>query len=478
VEASSTTYTISFYGKLGSGSISDLSVRYSPDGTATSDCSVTAINSASISSTTGWTRYFCAVSSATAPTTSGFVRINLTGTTTGRVFYIDAVQMEQNAVSAMNAYSSGTINWDSIIQSPTTFKNAANSVNALQVQSASGANLFNVDTLNNQLQVYSGSCTSICGFATISYNDGTNTATFAASSGTTAIGNGTGPTNIAAGSSSNTTIDSGTSGSLLLGTSYNQPITVGSVTNTGALTLQGGSGNITLTTSTGNKVQIGSSTTDTNSTILVLDSYSTASDPTGVLGGMYYSTSSNTFRCFQNSVWRNCIESPSNSSTADQAPAAATLTYLTGSSISIPTEGVQAGTQFIWRMSVSKTIAGTAAPTFAVVFGTAGTTADTARASFTLPTETAAVDTAQITIICTVRSVSATATISCNLQLVHNAANAVGFVATASSGSVVLTATSATFDDTVAGSKIGVTVNSNTNNLFTFQQVQAQSINL
>jgi hypothetical protein len=199
---------------------------------------------------------------------------------------------------------------------------------------------------------------------------------------------------------------------------------------------------------------------------------------------MYYNTSTNVFRCRENGVWRNCIDPPSNASTGDQSPSANTLTYLTGSNITIPQGGVRAGTQFEWRMSLTKTNAGTAAPTFAVVFGTNGTTSDTARASFTLPIETAAVDTAQVTIFCTVRSVSGTGTISCHLIMTHNGAQCVGFItiaactSTNAPQSVDITTTSGTFDDTVANSIIGVTVNSGASNAFTFQQVQAQTINL
>jgi hypothetical protein len=38
----------------------------------------------------------------------------------------------------------------------------------------------------------------------------------------------------------------------------------------------------------------------------VLDSYNTT-DPTGVNGAMYYSTSTNSFRCYQNDVWVSCV---------------------------------------------------------------------------------------------------------------------------------------------------------------------------
>lgn len=56
-----------------------------------------------------------------------------------------------------------------------------------------------------------------------------------------------------------------------------------------------------------NRVIIGSSTTDATAVLLTLDSYNSATDPTGVAGGMYYNTNLNKFRCFENGAWTNCI---------------------------------------------------------------------------------------------------------------------------------------------------------------------------
>jgi hypothetical protein len=68
--------------------------------------------------------------------------------------------------------------------------------------------------------------------------------------------------------------------------------------------------------------------------------------------------------------------------------------------------------------------------------------------------------------------------------MTHNGAQCVGFItiasctATIAPQSVDITTTSGTFDDTVANSVIGVTVNSGATNAFTFQQVQVQAENL
>ena len=78
-----------------------------------------------------------------------------------------------------------------------------------------------------------------------------------------------------------------------------------------------------------------------------------------------------------------------NSSSAQQAPAAATRTYITGSALRIPQGGLKVGDRFRWVFNMAKTAAGTATSTLDIAVGTAGTTADTARVSFTKPSSSA-----------------------------------------------------------------------------------------
>src|SRR5689334_16885031 len=59
-------------------------------------------------------------------------------------------------------------------------------------------------------------------------------------------------------------------------------------------------------------------------------------------------------------------------------------TYMSGSNISIPPALARVGTIYRFRFDMVKTAAGTAAMTVIVRFGTAGTTSDTARLTFTL----------------------------------------------------------------------------------------------
>ena len=53
-----------------------------------------------------------------------------------------------------------------------------------------------------------------------------------------------------------------------------------------------------------------------------------------------------------------------NFSVTSQTPAAATRTYLTGSALAIPADGLKVGTKLSWTFNMTKTAAGSAASTF------------------------------------------------------------------------------------------------------------------
>lgn len=163
-----------------------------------------------------------------------------------------------------------------------------------------------------------------------------------------------------------------------------------------------------------------------------------------------------------------------NFSIASQSPAATTLTYLTGSALAIPSNKVQAGTCFRWRMSVTKTGAGTAASTYDIRVGTAGTTADSARCTFTKPAGTAAADAGTIQINATIRSIGAAGVMVGNFWMGHNL-SATGHM-TIPNASV--TAVSAGFDTTVANLIFGITVTSGASDALTFEMVQAEAWNI
>lgn len=165
-----------------------------------------------------------------------------------------------------------------------------------------------------------------------------------------------------------------------------------------------------------------------------------------------------------------------NFSTAVQTPAAATLVYIVGSNLAIPTNKIQIGTCFRWTFDITKTAAGTATSAFAIVVGTNGSTADTARVSFTKPAGTAAVDTGIVTITAVCRGpLSASGILVGNFQMTHNAAPTTGHFVT---DSVSLNTVSAAFDVTTAALIVGLVVTTGLADAITIQMVQAEAWNL
>jgi hypothetical protein len=163
-----------------------------------------------------------------------------------------------------------------------------------------------------------------------------------------------------------------------------------------------------------------------------------------------------------------------NASTAAQAPAAATLTYIAGSNLVIPPAGLRLGTQFIWELFVSKTAAGVAARAFHVRLGTTATTADLAILTLTqtsLPTAVA--DVGRIRIIATVRGpLGAAAVMQGHHELVHNG-NTAGLAALPIHS---FDATSAGFNSAyVAGQQIGLSVTTGAAEVLTFTQVRSEA---
>lgn len=161
-----------------------------------------------------------------------------------------------------------------------------------------------------------------------------------------------------------------------------------------------------------------------------------------------------------------------NGSTAQQAPAAATRTYITGSALRIPPGGLKVGDKFRWVFNMAKTAAGTATSTFDICVGTAGTTADTARVSFTKPAGTAVADEGRVSIDATVRVVgSATGIVVGTFNLTHNLA-ATGHAVIPS---VNVYATSAAFDNSTSDELVvGVCITSGAADAITVEVVDAE----
>lgn len=164
-----------------------------------------------------------------------------------------------------------------------------------------------------------------------------------------------------------------------------------------------------------------------------------------------------------------------NFSTAQQAPAATTRTYIAGSAIAVASGKMQIGTCFRWRLNLTKTAAGSAASTFDICVGTAGTTADTARVSFTKPAGTAAADEGVVEIFAICRGpLSASGVFVGTFGLTHNLA-ATGHAVIPC---VAVTTISSAFDVTVASSIVGLCITTGASDVITIENVQAEAWNL
>jgi hypothetical protein len=154
--------------------------------------------------------------------------------------------------------------------------------------------------------------------------------------------------------------------------------------------------------------------------------------------------------------------------TPAQTPTATTRTYITGSSVKAPVSGqFKIGSTVVWRFEIDKTAAGTATSTYDICFGTAGTTSDTARVSFTKPAGTAVADKAWIEVSLTIKGpLSASCVAVGTFQLTHNL-SATGH---ATIPGVVLNVSSSTFDITAVNT-VGLCVTSGTADALTIQQV-------
>lgn len=119
---------------------------------------------------------------------------------------------------------------------------------------------------------------------------------------------------------------------------------------------------------------------------------------------------------------------------------------------------------------MTKTAAGKGASTFDVCVGTAGTTADTARLSFTKKKGSASADEGKVVIEAIVRSVGATGVMVGEFSMIHNLAST-GHMTTAAT---CVNTVSAGFDMTVEDLIIGVCITSGVADAITIQQVIAE----
>jgi hypothetical protein len=186
---------------------------------------------------------------------------------------------------------------------------------------------------------------------------------------------------------------------------------------------------------------------------ILLDEQSGPATPGAGQGVMFFDSGASQFAqkndagLYQGDVSRAAV--------ASQAVGAAD-TYITSSGLVLPSWSMQAGMVLEWKISATKTAAGAAAPTYTIRIGPNQTTADTSRLAMVGPVQTAVVDEGILTVLLTVRNVSAAGVLQGHASWHHEAAVAAGF-----GGDV--TGTSAGFDNTALGGQfIGISINGNT----------------
>ena len=167
-----------------------------------------------------------------------------------------------------------------------------------------------------------------------------------------------------------------------------------------------------------------------------------------------------------------------NAAVASQGAGFATDTYVTNSDILIPSFGLQAKTSITWRLSASKTAAGTATPVYNIRIGAARTTADTARLTLTGPAQTAVADIGTLYITVTVRTVAASGVIQGTAWWVHRgtaASTTVSGVGFANDTTGHVEGTSAGFDNSaLGGSYVGLSIDGGASAAWTLTQVRAE----
>lgn len=167
------------------------------------------------------------------------------------------------------------------------------------------------------------------------------------------------------------------------------------------------------------------------------------------------------------------IGGSTNYATASSAAGFAADTYVANSSLTQNALGTaRAGRIYLWRLIISKTAAGTATPIITVRVGTAGTTADTARLTFTWGAGTAAIDRGEVELEAMFTSVGAGTS-----AVLRGKANWTTNLQTTGLTSTVkaLQVVSSGFDSTVANSVIGLSYNGGTAAVHTIEWVTAST---
>lgn len=210
--------------------------------------------------------------------------------------------------------------------------------------------------------------------------------------------------------------------------------------------------------------------------IILLDAQGKPSTPSAGKGALYIDNTKKAPSMVDDAGRITTLQSGlvTNCNTGTVSPGAANA-YITGSSLALGASVIQAGTTWEWVFGITKSTAGTGTPVWTIVFGTAGTTADTARVTFTASTaQTAAADRASVYINAVCRTAGASGVVAGIYTFTHNTVGATGFSTPASSQTEILSTVSSSFDTTTANMIVGVCVNAGTGSAWSVETVQSK----
>jgi hypothetical protein len=160
-----TAVTLSFSVRLSAGAFgAGTLVGGYANGGGDTNCVLAPAISATVPTTTGWTRFSCTFTVATTPATAIYFRQT---DAVSRTYFVDAIQLEVGSVSTN--YGLGRISFSGDFVTPINYRNQSDSTTAFTIQRSAGSTLFNVDTLNS-LATLTGGFTQTGGAVNITSN--------------------------------------------------------------------------------------------------------------------------------------------------------------------------------------------------------------------------------------------------------------------------------------------------------------------
>jgi len=137
-------YTISAYVQT---SAADATFKLGYNNGADTNCAtIVPAASATVPSTTGWTRFVC-----TTATSAVLNSIYITSGTTAVTLNVDAVRVESGATAT--AFGNSNISFNGVFTSPVAIRNPNDTTTEFQVQTGASGNLLTVDSLNKSVVV-------------------------------------------------------------------------------------------------------------------------------------------------------------------------------------------------------------------------------------------------------------------------------------------------------------------------------------